>query len=218
MSAKEETKTSTSRAILRIEVLRTGRVTEITSFLMATDRLYGNILEYRIRIHTARISQPSIAAQQLKHLFKTSDPSHDKSKGHFALGVHAVMMQSPGFWEFIGTLSPLQFIRDILNDLHERSKDREYKNYHEEQRLRLENEKMTIENDARKAQVERENLRNEKIKLMLLSSDIDLMRKLGLPDEQINSIIGAYITRPASKLLYHQDTDLIGNATMKPEE
>ena len=32
--------------------------------------------------------------------------------------------ESPGFWEFLGSLNPLEVIRRYLNDRHERAKDR----------------------------------------------------------------------------------------------
>src|SRR5208283_3018379 len=39
---------------------------------------------------------------------------------------NAVEINSPGFWEFLGSVSPLEIMRNYLNDRHERRKDREY--------------------------------------------------------------------------------------------
>jgi hypothetical protein len=50
-----------------------------------------------------------------------------------------VQLTSPGFWDFLGKLMPLETIRQYLNDRHERAKDREYRNEAEEKRLDLEN-------------------------------------------------------------------------------
>jgi len=53
--------------------------------------------------------------------------------------VHRVVLRSPGFWEFLGTLNPLEVIRKYLNDRHERRKDREYREGAERRRLEIEN-------------------------------------------------------------------------------
>src|SRR4051794_35010663 len=54
------------------------------------------------------------------------------------LRVARVVMRSPGFWEFLGALNPLQQLREYLNDRHERSKDRGYRNDNERERLAVE--------------------------------------------------------------------------------
>src|SRR5580700_4283093 len=40
------------------------------------------------------------------------------------LVLDAVEIASPGFWEFLGSLNPLEVIRKYLSDRHERRKDR----------------------------------------------------------------------------------------------
>src|SRR4051794_21952202 len=40
------------------------------------------------------------------------------------LVVQRVVLESPGIWEFLGTLNPLEVLRKYLNDRHERQKDR----------------------------------------------------------------------------------------------
>ena len=54
----------------------------------------------------------------------------------------AVRLNSPGFWEFLGALNPLEVIRKYLNDRHERRQDRNYRESAEKRRLALENLKM----------------------------------------------------------------------------
>ena len=53
--------------------------------------------------------------------------------------VHRVVLQSPGFWEFLGTLNPLEVLRKYLSDRHERRKDREYREGAERRQLEVEN-------------------------------------------------------------------------------
>jgi hypothetical protein len=67
------------------------------------------------------------------------------------LVVSRVVLTSPGFWEFLGSLNPLEVIRQYLTDRHEREKDRDY-------RSRAEAERLAIENAARKLDVFRQYL------------------------------------------------------------
>src|SRR5690606_11924323 len=50
-----------------------------------------------------------------------------------ALVINRVNIQSPGFWEFLGSLNPLQQIREFLKDRHERKKDKKYRSRQEEE-------------------------------------------------------------------------------------
>jgi hypothetical protein len=55
------------------------------------------------------------------------------------LQLNSVVIRSPGFWEFLGTLNPVQQLRLYLNDRHERRKDKEYREPADRERLQLEN-------------------------------------------------------------------------------
>lgn len=65
--------------------------------------------------------------------------------GDDALRLRAVELHSPGHWDFIGRLNPLEVIRQFLQDCHERRKDREYRESAEVERLALENAVRRIE-------------------------------------------------------------------------
>ncbi len=56
----------------------------------------------------------------------------------------AVQLNSVGFWEFLGSLNPLEVIRKHLSDRHERRKDKEYRESADERRMALEN--LALEN------------------------------------------------------------------------
>jgi hypothetical protein len=53
--------------------------------------------------------------------------------------VSRVVLTSPGFWEFVGSLNPLEVLRQYLNDRHERRKDDEYRSASEADRLAIGN-------------------------------------------------------------------------------
>lgn len=56
------------------------------------------------------------------------------------LTLQRVRIESPGFWEFMASLNPLQQIREYLNDRHRRRQDHEFREASEKERLQLENE------------------------------------------------------------------------------
>jgi hypothetical protein len=68
------------------------------------------------------------------------------------LVLNAVRLTSPGFWEFLGTLQPLEVMRKYLTDRHEQRKDREYRESADKRRLTLEN--LSRENAIIREQIE----------------------------------------------------------------
>lgn len=72
------------------------------------------------------------------------------------LVVNRVVLESPGFWEFIGALNPLEVLRKYLNDRHERRKDREYREGSERRQLEIENALGELEVLRKIAELERE--------------------------------------------------------------
>ena len=57
----------------------------------------------------------------------------------YELVLDGVSLSSPGAWDFLGKLNPLDVIRQYLTDRHERRKDKEYREAHENRKLYLEN-------------------------------------------------------------------------------
>ena len=77
-------------------------------------------------------------------------PSEDKLK------LRGVELNSPGFWDFMGTLNPMEVVRQSVCDHHERRKDREYREPAEARKLELENELLAIEVFEKKLQILKE--------------------------------------------------------------
>jgi len=59
--------------------------------------------------------------------------------------IGSVQFESPGFWEFLGTLNPLDQLRKYVQDRHERKKDVAYRNEMERRKLQNENELLETE-------------------------------------------------------------------------
>ena len=114
------------------------------------------------------------------------------------LTLESVRIESPGFWEFLASLNPLQQIREYLNDRHHRRQDREFREDSERKRLELENERI-------QRQVDEMNIAN-------LREAINILREVGYGDDEIRRFTWMNIGEPLVRLGRHQDTNLIGGA------
>jgi hypothetical protein len=133
MPADEENHT------LRIRALRGGSISEISVFLADLEGAYNALYWFNIDIPTRR------PIFRYDPLFLSFSPTFqagqiDQIVPERRLQLTRVSIQSPGFWEVLGSLNPLLQIREYLKDRHERRKDRSYREPAERERLRLENE------------------------------------------------------------------------------
>lgn len=107
---------------------------------------------------------------------------------HNRLQLTRVNVQSPGFWEFLGSLNPLQQLREYLKDRHERQKDTNYRNRQEE-------EKGDLDNILKK-----EGIINQRI---------DMLHKLGYNETEIRQFVFPMIVQPLNLVGRQQDNGLI---------
>jgi hypothetical protein len=107
------------------------------------------------------------------------------------LVLSAVSLASPGFWEFLGTLNPLEVLRKYLNDRHERRKDRDYRESAERRRLELEN--LTLES-------------------RVLSERIRIAKEIGATDRDLAPLLNELIYKPLALLDRYQDQHVIEHA------
>jgi hypothetical protein len=113
------------------------------------------------------------------------------------LVVRRVQLASPGFWEFLGSLNPLEVIRQYLDDRHRRRQDREFREREEARRLGL-------ENDLREIEVVRERLRTA--------------REYGIPDEALAPLLQSLVGQPLGRLGRLQDRGLIDGSKAEIRE
>lgn len=90
-----------------------------------------------------------------------------------------VELHSPGFWEFVGSLNPLQVLRGFLQDVHERKKDRAYRNTAEKRRL---------------------NLENDLLEIKVIREQVALARDAGVPDEILLLAVNRLLSGPLRRL------------------
>jgi hypothetical protein len=127
--------------------------------------------------------------------FQFPDWSSDEITPDYRLELKEVSIQSPGFWEFVGGLNPLQQIREFLKDRHERRKDREYRESAEKERLRLDNELLQRQIHDKETGT--------------LRDQVLLLQELGFGEDVLREIVWARIGPPLAKLGQHQDKGLI---------
>ena len=196
-------------AVLRINGQGEILVSDVSGFLAALEEAYsgtslflhaidrGNRWQFRpsayfvpapfIPLLGRRIPLEKILSRELD--FSVQLPSAQR------LMLRAVRLESPGWWEVIGKLNPLEVIRQYLNDRHERRKDDSYRNKAERDRLHYENE----------------ILRNK-----VIAERIELARKLGATDEDLAPLWNSLLIRPLRRLDAFQDQGVISNA--QPQE
>jgi hypothetical protein len=191
---------------LRIYSGRSGTVAEVTSYLQDLESAYDKIYLFYQMMGIFNRESPSFRSWGLYwHEFSAfpfpllsleASPEYILPDDKLIIG--RIQIESPGFWEFLGSLNPLQQIREYLNDRHRRRQDREY-------REQLERNRLALENELIQRQVwEMEN--------SILHDRITVMREMGFSDEEIRSLVWVNVGRPLIVLAKHQDTGLIENA------
>jgi hypothetical protein len=120
--------------------------------------------------------------------------------------ISRVNIQSPGFWEFLGGLNPLQQIREYLKDSHERKKDTEYRKEQERKMrdLEIKEKEAQIERDRIKTALEIREMQNN-----IMKQEIDLLKSIGYSDAEVQPILIEKVYKPLKQLESHQDTKLI---------
>ncbi|HTS16630.1 MAG TPA: hypothetical protein VMP11_03575, partial [Verrucomicrobiae bacterium] len=194
--------------VLRIHAEGHVRLTEIRSFLDSFEHAYNSILLFDRGIRQARgdallwerlllidpmrrqiVSSPFIR-QRI-----TQPPSPYEISNQLPLESRAILygvrLESPGFWDFLGKLNPMEVIREYLKDRHERRKDENYREAAEAAKLKLENR--ILENKV-------------------IRERIQIARDLGATDQDLAPLLNELIHRPLRSLNEAQDRGVINTA------
>jgi hypothetical protein len=143
------------------------------------------------------------------------------------LRVHSIQVASPGVWEFLGTLNPLEVIRKWKQDSHERKKDDEYRSEAERVRLALDNaekrgkiEAQEFDNEAKRkqvaAQIEAQMIENERKRLEVFEARVKLAKELGATNDDLNRLFQGLVRRPLKQL--EQFDDIMDSVEVKPAD
>lgn len=139
------------------------------------------ILDLLTSFSTTRLIR---ACRDLSSSMSASVLFNDLPKRSPHLELKGVVLQSPGFWEFIGKLNPLEAIRLYLNDRHERKKDNSYRNESEKRKLTLENKLLEIK---------------------IVNEFVDAARNAGVPENEIQTLVRENAVVPLLELEAVQD-------------
>jgi hypothetical protein len=104
------------------------------------------------------------------------------------LVLSGVRLSSPGAWDFLGKLNPLEVLRQYLKDRHERRKDNEYRESAEARRLELEN--LSLEN-------------------RVISERIAVAKELGATNRDLAPLLNDLIYKRVTALGQFQDRGVI---------
>ena len=148
--------------------------------------IYNQLLDERVRTLTAERGSPEVLANRLQHLWPlTPEVAARLVPDDQKLILQRVVLQSPGFWDFVGSLSPLQVLVTYLNDRHERLKDNNFRNTAEARKLELEN--CLLENKVIQGRIEIVNkLKESKGEMNRLKSQLldESLQSLGQLQER----------------------------------
>ena len=189
------------RSVLRIRALRGGEVEELCRFLTdlntAYAALYGLRQTRKLGRRLSRMFPEEFLALGFgSALQQVNEPlTNEFIAPDFRLVLSQVEIHSPGIWEFLGQINPLQQIREYLKDRHERTKDRKWREKEEQEKFRLENEWL------------RQQIRLDAFGLM--RDEIEFMDVHGFDESQLQQILWQKIGVPLARLGKHQDTGLI---------
>ncbi len=176
---------------IQIKGLRGGGIAEITSFLTDMEGAYNSLYIFERHLTLSENSRIFVLGLHNTFLgnFANEVPPQDR------LEISKISIQSPGFWEFLGQLNPLQQIREYLNERHERRKDREYRELSEKEKLTLDNEllqRQILEKDT-----------------AILRDHLIMLKEFGFDENSIRDLIWEKLGPQFSKLGRHQDRGLI---------
>lgn len=122
----------------RLKIFGEGDISLLSAsnFLVALDRIHRRFqaLDTLFILLKQGHALPTPTVNRLQSIFELAERNLEIPR------LAAAEFHSPGFWEVLGSLSPLKFIMDCLLHWHERKKDETYRNDAEAEKLRLENE------------------------------------------------------------------------------
>jgi hypothetical protein len=132
--------------IIRISGTTSHKVGHVAQALQALEAVYREVTLLESLVWVAG-NNPSLAGA----LFSEEPQTLSVQSLQGQLIFHGASFASPGFWDFLGKLNPLEVVREFLNDRHRRRQDREYRESAEKRRLDLEN--FLLENKVVKERV-----------------------------------------------------------------
>lgn len=182
---------------LRVNAERLGYVREVISYLNLFADAYNHIYAFEMIVREAEKKHEEINGngygsreKPVRTLAKIPKPE-EVVLPEDRLRLKSVVIESPGFWDFLGNINPFEVLRKYLCDRHERRRDAAYRDRQEEERGEME---------------------LERLRTQVVQEKVELLRSLGVPEEKIRQKVYTYITEPLRKLDGIQERSLILDA------
>lgn len=195
----EQSIISPNEAVLRITILRNGRIEEFAELFSVLDKLYKHMIvldiisreaERKSRVKNDQKFSSIPVVKILESQVKTSE----------RLKLYRIKINSPGYLDVLGQLKILENLRGFINERHERKKDNEYRNDSERKRLELENAAKEIENSRNKT--------------ALIEQQMQLLSSYGVPESKIRDALMSHLEKPIDAINHQSEIGLIGESEL----
>lgn len=184
---------------LRINTEKLGDIRDVIRYLIIFEKAYNHLYAFDLIVQDAKKKHKELNTESYSYREKSVRSIISIRKPEEVilpedrLRISSVVIKSPGFWEFLGNMNPLEVLRKYLCDRHERNKDIAYRNQHEK---------------------EKNELKNEKLRMDVVQEKIDILKKIGVPEEKIRKTVFNHVVQPLSELDDAQDKGLLEDAKL----
>lgn len=189
----------TPKTRLRINTETLGDIRQVIEYLRILEQAYNHLYAFDFIIADAKRRHKELnnshhspwgSSKPVRAIPSIRKPE-DVVLPEDCIQINSIVIESPGFWEFLATINPLEVLRRYLCDRHERKKDTSYRNQQEEARGALE---------------------NERFRTKVVQEKIEILRELGVPEEKIRKALFDHVIKPLGELDAVQDRGLIVDA------
>jgi len=151
--------------------------------------------------------------------FDKNEQTIDSIINSYSMEVGRISIASPGIWTFLGSLNPLQQIREYLNDRHERKKDKSYRNSLDEKDKEIEIQIKEQKLNTLEIENEKRLLENSLLQYKIIQEKIDFLKSIGVSKERIDRLVLDLVSRPMIELKeYIIESELIGEVEVMQVE
>lgn len=190
------------RGTIKLNIERGATISEFNSFLSDLESAYLSVYQLPSRewIRSLRRLRPFPVVFFDPEFYyggtRIDQIRSDEVYPPDQLEISRITIQSPGWIELIGSLNPLQQIRDYLKDRHERKKDKEWR--------------WKSEKDRAEAELEILRIQAERERVGALKDFYELLDRMDMSQEEKQRILWERVGAPLTKLARHQDRGLLG--------
>jgi len=189
----------TSNKRLRINTKKLGDIRDIIQYLQVLEKAYNHLYAFEFIISDVKrrhkkLNESSYSLKGTNKPVRTIPIIRKPEEVVLPddrIQITSIVIKSPGFWEFLGNINPMEVIRKYLCDRHERKKDNDYRNKQKKERGRLE---------------------NEKLRTQIVQKKVKILQDAGVPEERIRKALLEHVIKPLGELDTIQNMSLVASA------